>query len=76
MSLASFSLIFDCSDVYAKPSMELCWEPSEPRSDLKRSERSSTLVIAGCILSSSDPGSGAEGTAFNPEVSQNASNMI
>lgn len=72
LSRASFSLMFGCKDVYAKPSIELCCEASELRRLLKRSDRSSTLVIAGWILSSSDPGSGAEGTAFNPEVSQNA----
>lgn len=39
--------------------------------DLNKLESSSTPVRAGWILSSDSAG-GAEGTAFNPEVSQNA----
>jgi hypothetical protein len=41
---------------------------------LNMSDSSSILVVAGCIRSSS-PALGAEGTAFNPEVSQNTGRL-
>jgi len=70
LSEASFSLTFGCRDAYASPSIEFCRPASVESIVLNISESSSILVVAGWIRSS-EPALGAEGIAFNPEVSQN-----